>query len=306
MTLSDKITGLRKRAGWSQEELAVRLGVSRQSVSKWESGGSLPELEKILMLSRLFCVTTDYLLKDDLDGSNGDDSERADVEPPQDMEKTGDEEGLRQLSIGEINQFMENRRQCAPRMAAGVAACVFSPIPLISLMALSEAGYALTAGAASALGVAAMFVIIALAVVMFISVGMRMSKYRYISREPFVLSPDTEDIAVMSKVRYQPEFTQSIAVGVGLCILSPVPVCVAGAMELGELIVVLGVAMLLLLVGVATFLFTRDGIIMDGFSQILQQGEYSLRKKRRRHLFNRALDCAVDRLDNAVDKFSRF
>ena len=64
MTFSDKLIALRKKAGWSQEELAERLNVSRQSVSKWESAQSMPDIDKIVQLSSLFSVTTDYLLKD--------------------------------------------------------------------------------------------------------------------------------------------------------------------------------------------------------------------------------------------------
>ena len=60
--LSEKIISLRKSRGWSQEELAERLDVSRQSVSKWESGVSNPELDKIVAMSTLFGVSTDYLL----------------------------------------------------------------------------------------------------------------------------------------------------------------------------------------------------------------------------------------------------
>ena len=63
MILADKIMELRKKAGWSQEELAAQLGVSRQSVSKWEGAQSVPDMEKIVQLSRLFDVTTDYLLR---------------------------------------------------------------------------------------------------------------------------------------------------------------------------------------------------------------------------------------------------
>lgn len=65
MTFSDKLIALRKKAGWSQEELAERLNVSRQSVSKWESAQSMPDIDKILQLSSLFSVTTDCLLKDE-------------------------------------------------------------------------------------------------------------------------------------------------------------------------------------------------------------------------------------------------
>lgn len=60
MILAEKIMKLRKQQGWSQEELAMKLGVSRQSVSKWESGASIPELDKILQLGELFGVSTDF------------------------------------------------------------------------------------------------------------------------------------------------------------------------------------------------------------------------------------------------------
>lgn len=63
MNLSEKILTLRKSRDLTQEQLAEKLNVSRQSISKWESGQSVPELEKILALSGIFDVTTDYLLK---------------------------------------------------------------------------------------------------------------------------------------------------------------------------------------------------------------------------------------------------
>ena len=67
MLLADKIVTLRKRAGWSQEELANRITVSRQAVSKWELGTAVPDTDNIVQLSELFGVTTDYLIKDGLD-----------------------------------------------------------------------------------------------------------------------------------------------------------------------------------------------------------------------------------------------
>ena len=67
MILADKIIENRKKNGWSQEDLAAQLDVSRQSVSKWESGASQPDLDKVLAMSRIFGVSTDALLKDELD-----------------------------------------------------------------------------------------------------------------------------------------------------------------------------------------------------------------------------------------------
>ena len=63
MTIADRIQTLRKSKGMSQEELADAAGVSRQAVSKWESEQSIPDLDKVVILSEIFEVTTDYLLK---------------------------------------------------------------------------------------------------------------------------------------------------------------------------------------------------------------------------------------------------
>lgn len=75
MTLSGKILYCRKRAGLSQEALAEKLGVSRQAVSKWETGEAVPELSKLVLLAAAFGVTTDWLLTES-------ESEPEPVEPP--------------------------------------------------------------------------------------------------------------------------------------------------------------------------------------------------------------------------------
>ena len=62
MTFSEKISALRKQKGWSQEELAEKLMVTRQAVSKWESAQSMPDLDKLVQLSEALGVSTDYLL----------------------------------------------------------------------------------------------------------------------------------------------------------------------------------------------------------------------------------------------------
>ena len=63
--LSEKLYKLRKNSGLSQEHLAEQLNVSRQAISKWESGTAVPESEKLITISNYFGVSVDYLLKDD-------------------------------------------------------------------------------------------------------------------------------------------------------------------------------------------------------------------------------------------------
>lgn len=68
MALSEKLYTLRKKSGLSQEQLADRLNVSRQAISKWESGSSTPESDKLIAISRYFNVSLDHLMKEDGDG----------------------------------------------------------------------------------------------------------------------------------------------------------------------------------------------------------------------------------------------
>ena len=98
MILADKIIRLRKKKGWSQEELADKVNVSRQAVSKWEGAQTIPDLDKILQLSALFGVTTDYLLKDEIE----------------DEELTNDasfDTTVKRISIEEANTYIEERKK---------------------------------------------------------------------------------------------------------------------------------------------------------------------------------------------------
>ncbi|MBQ3660589.1 MAG: helix-turn-helix transcriptional regulator, partial [Firmicutes bacterium] len=130
MILADKIIDLRKRAGYSQEELAEQLGVSRQSISKWEGAQSIPDMNKILAMANLFGVSTDYLLRDEMEAPEG-----ASVD-------SGTEEGLEtvRVSMETARAYIEAKKAAAPKIAFGVLLCIFSPIMLILLGGLQEYG----------------------------------------------------------------------------------------------------------------------------------------------------------------------
>lgn len=112
MILADKIIALRKKAGWSQEELAEQLGVSRQAVSKWEGAQSVPDMERILQMSKVFGVTTDYLLKDELEAE-----EYAASEPDTELHRVTMEDAARYLDL---------RKAAAPKMALATFLCIIS------------------------------------------------------------------------------------------------------------------------------------------------------------------------------------
>lgn len=70
MTFGEKLQALRKKQGWTQEKLTAKIMVSRQALSKWESGAAIPDTENVLQISKLFSVSTDYLLNDEYDVDN--------------------------------------------------------------------------------------------------------------------------------------------------------------------------------------------------------------------------------------------
>ena len=107
MNISEKILKLRKEKGLSQEAFAEKLGVSRQSVSKWESSGALPDIDKIIAMSELFGVSTDYLLKDEM-------TEPAVQEEPVQYEPVTDEEIAEDEPVVYEEEIIEEKPEPKP------------------------------------------------------------------------------------------------------------------------------------------------------------------------------------------------
>ena len=85
MKLSDKIIKHRKMKGWSQEEFAEKMNVSRQAISRWENGTALPDAQNLLQISKLFGVSADYLLNDDYESEKDIPAVRSATEKTEDL-----------------------------------------------------------------------------------------------------------------------------------------------------------------------------------------------------------------------------
>lgn len=269
MILAEKITALRKKSGWSQEELANQLGVSRQSVSKWESGASIPDLDRILKLSEIFDVSTDYLLKDELL-----------EEPPRSvgaLMETKEEDGLRTVTLEEASAFIDAKFSYAKGMGAAVAACILSPTPLILFAGLAEQGR-MREGVATGLGLVLLLLAVGCAVGYFILYGMKMEQYEYLEKECFRTEYGVEGLARKSMAEGETSFRLSMIVGVFLCIVSPIALCISSLLE-SELLTIVSVDILLIVVAAAVFLFVNAGIKKGCFQMLLQEGDYSVEKK---------------------------
>lgn len=269
MILAEKVMQLRKKNGWSQEELAEKLNISRQSVSKWESGASIPDIDKIIAMSGLFGVSTDYLLKDEIEEEQF--SETEDVyEKPQ----------SRSISLEDANLFMNLTRSLAGRIAAAVSLCILSPIPLILMGGLSEYGKAgISENMAGGLGVSILLVLIAIGVAVLILSGMKLEKYEYLEKEEISLQYGVQGIVSKKREDFSATFRTCVVIGTVLCILGVMPVMVAAGFDASDLTLIYCTAGLLAIVAVGVFFFVWSGCIQGSYQKLLQEGDYTPEKK---------------------------
>lgn len=288
MILAEKIMMLRKKNGWSQEELAMRTGVSRQSVSKWESTASIPDLDKIIKLSEVFGVSTDYLLKDSLEvpdtigyAEDAESSAGGNTAGEYGAGTAAEEQYQPQIvSLEEANTYMDLVEQTAVKIGAGVAACILSPVILILLCGLADAGMlGITEDMAAGFGVAALLMIVACAVAVFIIFGMKLEKYAYLEKEPLDLQYGVAGIAEVKKERFEETFKGCIAAGVALCIASAVPIMLAAAFGASDIVCIYCVDILLVFIAAGVFLFVWSGMIWGSYQKLLEEGDYTYEKK---------------------------
>lgn len=271
MILADKIIDLRKKNGWSQEELAEKLGVSRQAVSKWESAQAIPDLGRVLAMADLFSVTTDYLLRDENEAPT-----------PATMEDSAPDSNVRRVSMEEANAFLALCRKQAPTRALAVSLCVLSPIPL--LMILSRTGEGPAAGVGSIIGVVILLLLVVAAVVIFLRQGMESKEYEYLEQEDIETAYGVSGMVKEKQAAYRETCTRGIIVGVVLCILSVIPVLLgtlaADSAAAPERIMLPCVSLLLAMVAVAVYLFVRVGMVQGSFQRLLEEGDYTREGKR--------------------------
>ena len=282
MILADKIIELRKRNGWSQEDLAEKLNVSRQSISKWEGAQSIPDMNKIIKMSEIFGVSTDVLLKDSIDLEETKDSQA--LVPSEGTKEDVCE--LRTVSMDEATAFLEVRESSSRLVSIGVMLCILSPIALILLSGLAEFGkIALTEAMAAGAGLIVLFLLVGPAVAMFIKSGMDSDPYEYMGTELIDTQYGVDGMVRSRKERFHAAYVQMMIIGIVLCVVSVLPIFVSmmlfGETEGGknEIYYIYSVCALLVMVALGVFLIVRASIIKDGYDMILEEGDYTRKAK---------------------------
>lgn len=270
MIFADKLIQLRKKSGWSQEELAEQMNVTRQSVSKWEGAQSIPDLEKIVRLSELFGVSTDYLLKDEME--------------EEECSCIAEEvSSLRHVSMEEASAFLAVKAATSKTIAYGTFLCILSPICLLLLGAISESPeYSLSDNAAGGIGMLVLLMLVAIAVVIFISSGNKTASFEYLEKEIFETEYGVDGMVRKQKEEYRSTYTKYNIIGSCMCIMSLMPLFIGIVIdEENELFMVFMLSLMLVIVAVGVVFFVQGGVIWSGFEALLQEGDYSKWKKQK-------------------------
>ncbi len=275
MIFADKLIYLRKKSGWSQEELAEQINVSRQSVSKWEGAQSIPDLEKIIKLSELFGVSTDYLLKDE-------------IEEPDAILCDCERSSTRRISLEDASKFINAKRKTSTYIAIATFLCIISPICLILLGAISESKiYGISENIAGGIGVIVMFVLVSIAVAIYIFSGSMTAPFQFLDKEIFETEYGVSGMVNKKRDKFKNTYTLCNIIATCLCILSIIPIFVGAIIdEENDLRLILLTAMMLFIIAIAVAMFIKVGIINESYSKLLQENEYSVKNKEKSNIEN--------------------
>ena len=268
MIFADKLILLRKKAGWSQEELAEQMNVTRQSVSKWEGAQSVPDLDKMIRLSELFGVSTDYLLKDE-------------IEQAEHINSSNDMPSLKRVSMEEANAFLSVKSRTAKTIAYAAFLCILSPIALLILGAISEStSGGLSEDIAGGIGMIALIIFVAIAAAMFISSGSKTAPFAYLEKEKFETEYGVSGMVKERKAKYKDLHTKNNIAGTCLCITALIPLFVGAIIDVdNDLFLIIMLSFSFIIAGIGVICFIKTGIIWASYEKLLQEGEYSKENK---------------------------
>lgn len=302
--LSEKIASLRKQNGFSQETFAEMLDVSRQAVSKWESGGSIPEIDKIIRMSEIFNVTTDYLLKDNIPSPSAPEQEPIPEDEPNieselksphasaDVNIDPPQNEIPCITEKEMRSYIISTKRNSLVLSIAILLCIISPAILIALPSVATSpefpNISLSENISIAIGIVALLVIIAIAVSAFILYAFKADKLHNVEKMSLD-APNVKQLLVSAKEKNERAYIRSLILGIFLFCLSPLPLIFLAITEAADVYLVMSVSLLLIMVALGVFLITYRADIKEKFEGFLKRapsntadeeihGKYSYKK----------------------------
>ena len=268
MILAEKIVKLRKQIGWSQEELAEKMDVSRQSVSKWESTYSIPDLNKILKLAELFEVSTDYLLKDNIETCGS---------------LTGDSDNPSpQISLETALNYVDKKVGMARLVAKGVFLCISSVVPLFTLLAMEKSGsFNISSNNVTALGVIGILLLVSIGISFFIRTNQYESHLKPIENEPFELGYGVHSVIKEKLQKFRRLYNLLLSISIAMFIFSIVPSMLVSVLSPDSDLLLMMLVVLILMVASGVYLLVPVSAKYEAYNRILKEEEFSENKSMR-------------------------
>lgn len=267
MILADKIIKLRKKFGWSQEELAEKMNVSRQSVSKWESTNSIPDLNKIIKLGEIFSVSTDYLLKDEIE----------EIEPISD----DNEPGIIRITLEQAKTYVANKVKAAKLTSFGVFIILSSVVPLfLFLGTVNLEQITIGYNTAVAVGLSLLFVMIGFAVSFFIRASQFELECYVYENEEFELAYGVRSIIKDLAVKLRPSYQLKVSISVMLFITSSVPLIIVAIFDGSSFLIMTMLIVLILMIAIGIFIIIPVSAEFNAYNLLIGEGNYLPKKKK--------------------------
>lgn len=266
MKLADKIIKSRKQFGWSQEDLAEKMNVSRQSVSKWESAASIPDLNKIIRLSEIFSVPTDYLLKDEVELISSIEEDR-DVPIPK-------------ITLNEAKAYMAAKEKIAEIIGTASLIFIYSVLPLFLLLAYSEMDDTLiSSDFATGVGLVTLFFMVIVGVMAVISTLKYKRNFEKIEDSEFELEFGVESILDEQAEEYKHVYVFRLAVSVGMFIFSVLPLIVSSFTSDLAWISILMLALMITIVGAGVYILVPSASKYTTYNRLLGRDDFAPSRK---------------------------
>ncbi len=268
MILAEKIIRLRKQLGWSQEELAEKMGVSRQSVSKWESTNSIPDLNKIILLSEIFSVSTDFLLKDENETIETVDSDQ--------------QSNVIQVSLEQALLYVNSKVTVSQLNTKGAMLCICSAIPLFFFMAMAETNrFGITDNIAPALGIVSVLIIVSISIGFFIKTNQYDEHIESIDNEPFELAYGVHSVMKEKLKLFRPTYNFKTVLGVFFFIVSAAPLLLVNILIDNSTLTLLMLIVLLLMIAAGVQIVSPASAKYDAYTFIINDRTISTEKSNR-------------------------
>lgn len=267
MILADKIIKLRKQFGWSQEELAEKMNVSRQSVSKWESANSIPDLNKILQLSEIFGVSTDYLIRDEIEEAT---SISEDIES-----------SVVKITLDQAMDYVDKKVETGKLQAIGTFLTLGSIMPLLFLLGLSNGSSVnISSNTAVAAGLVLLFALIAIGVSFYVRSNQYEGEFVKFEKEEFELVYGVHGIIKEKLKSYKSIYQQRVSLGVMMFMLSFVPLLVVALMNGSGMLVLMMVDVMLAIIALGIFIMVPVTAKYTAYSRLISENDFAPHKQK--------------------------